>query len=526
MCNTKTKTDFQGKCLPNMRSRKGGVLIPALFLMVLFIALGGALLSMGQAGAGITTSAVKAHQAYYTAKSALDLFTSSLTGEYVVNAETKEPFKSLNEMLSPMEKGNKISAVGTAAGDANVEITSTDKVIEDLLTTQTFLIEATGICGTAERTLTREITLERKVSGKIEGLCLGTNSGGKKTDYNISGMPSGDSGLNAKIKGGLRVENAKTFNMFNVTIDGDLYICAEGTVVLNDVKVNGNVYIESKNQSVLLYDCYINATNKVASPKTILVSKKQSVQIAEGFHSDGNIYVDAVKFNLPRENNLVKASTIYLANHTKIKGGTPDATLIEDETATSIFMAEYGKVNTSATNITISQPQNEKDYDLVITKLDINKLYKAYPIDVSGGKTVNIYIDAISFALLENLDVTGDGTVNFYVDEAGVFSPNFVVNRKDDAKTIVNFIGTKPNFTFTLPALSGKLDANILAPSGNIYGVNCPVNGVMISSNYLISSTIYNAVLIDTQSPFANTGSLVITNGDETVKGTAGGYGK
>ncbi|MEG2660500.1 MAG: hypothetical protein RR978_07260 [Oscillospiraceae bacterium] len=116
--------------------------------------------------------------------------------------------------------------------------------------------------------------------------------------------------------------------------------------------------------------------------------------------------------------------------------------------------------------------------------------------------------------------------MNFYVDEAGVFSPNFVVNRKDDAKTILNFIGAKPNFTFTLPALSGKLDANILAPSGNIYGVNCPVNGVMISSNYLISSTIYNAVLIDTQSPFANTGSLAITNGDETVKGTAGGYGK
>ncbi|MEG2404166.1 MAG: hypothetical protein RSC01_04530, partial [Oscillospiraceae bacterium] len=161
MRNTKTKTDFQGKCLPDMRSRKGGVLIPALFLMVLFIALGGALLSLGQTGVGITASAVKAHQAYYTAKSALDLFTSSLTGEYVVNAETKEPFKSLNEMLSPMEKGNKISAVGTAAGDANVEITCTDKVIEDLLTTQTFLIKATGTCGTAERTLTREITLER-----------------------------------------------------------------------------------------------------------------------------------------------------------------------------------------------------------------------------------------------------------------------------------------------------------------------------------------------------------------------------
>ena len=514
------------KCAFSLRRRGGSILVPALFLLILFIALGGAMLGISQMGLGIGKTSIAARQAYYTAKSGLDMVVNALTGDYTINASVPEPFKSLNNLIEPLAKGASVSGTGNVAGDVKLTIACTDKTQDAKGTVlQTIFISSTAENGPASRTVSRTMTLERKKAGKLENGIIGAGQGnGFEANYNIRGLDTGNNRHNAVINGGLRIENAQNFAMHNVTVEGDLYIMATGQIDLNDVVVTGTVFLESKSGRIVLENCKAEGDCVFSAP-----SAWGRLVFNRYFITDGDVYIKtpANSIWIPNGNrDAVVAQNFYLAPPSGFSGGNANSvsgSIITGTLGAAAYDAKYQQVNKDNTEIRITMPDTFTQEE-EITPYNLAKFYRDYPVlDTGDGGTLDFKLSDVTLPLMTEIRVAGTGTVNFYSDIGGIFNPAFRVIREDGAPTVVNFVSPDTNNYYLLAEMLHPLEANIFVPHGGVFAINAPITGITVAADYQLFVDKNEDIIIWSSAPWANSGSLSIGN-VETVKGVAGEY--
>ncbi|MEG0178515.1 MAG: hypothetical protein RR654_03085 [Oscillospiraceae bacterium] len=516
---TADKAQKSRPCIEKLKQKRGSVLIPAMFIMMFFVIMGSVLLRAGESSIIDATRNYAYKQAYYSAKSAVDVLCAEIDGKHQINDSTKQSLKNLASTIEVLTLNNSVASTDKMFGS---EVTTTLTCIEQenpepLLSIKKIRVSSTATYNNAKRTVNRDIEVKNTIGGVPTGI-FGVANNNAYADYNINGAIGGSVLESVRFNGAVRIENARTFNMANVEVNGDLFINATDEVTLTNVGISGNLYIRGSGNKMTLKNVHILENNKgdisnavIKSSGVLVLQNWVATSFTSGYPQmpQGNMYIKAPQISM-QNNARLMAERLYLCGNMSVQGnGAIDkrAKVIRGEEANIAFAQEEIKTDKEAMDIKITQPTNCE----IIGQHDVKKLTDAFPLDTSGYAQLNYELDG-SLPMLDKIEVEGNGTVNFFVKASGIFKPDFYVDRVDGLSATVNFIilDTTRATWFQLSNLEKTFKANLIIPWGEIYMTNSTIEGATMAAMYRLAHDNKSATLINSQVPWAQIGDLNI----------------
>lgn len=505
------------------KSKRGNILVPALFLLMFFVIMGSVLLGAGESSVIGAKRSYESKQAYYSAKSAVDVISQNFQGEHMINELTNEAIKSLADATAVLNAGNSVSSQSEMFGSKVKTTITCLSIVPDANKSelQKINVSAEAQYGATKRVVSRDMEIRRRMNGLPAGI-FGVAKGAVDSDYTIEGVLVGTDISAVRFNGSVRIENAKTVIMNNVNVYGDLYINAKLDVRLKNVVVYGNLYINgcisSPSSWMELYALTLGPSETTGEYGDAIITSSGQLNFVERcVASNSNFYIKAPKISYDYKGVLgptVAFKNIYLTTGTQntIPANRLKGNLVTGDLADAAYEVKMAASDTNELNVELKEP-HKSEYEYIAeesgnAQADLDTKYPE-GIDTTGGEVKIELVRSLNF--ITNLKVKGGGTVNLYCTDSAVFNKDFVVERVDGLPTVVNFIIVRDkSVAFQLSEMTSPLQANLIAPWSIIHLTDSTIQGTVMAAEYRLSMSKPTGVLIDATVDWAYTGSLDI----------------
>lgn len=484
----------------NYKSRTGSIIIPAVFLLMFFILMGGALVRNSELAIRLSSNVNESRQAYLLARSGVDLLADSLC-----MVPQTEKFTQLDDVVKTVGVGGSMAGTISLANpnDISYEIKCTGSVPIPNGQKDTYLIKATSTYRQYTRSVSRYVEAERINAGitdSILGIDIG--SGTFHGNYYISAQGNRENNV---INGDMRLQNASNVNFERITVDGDLRIEIYSqlgdhnrSVTLENVHVKGDLYIDHMNQaSTSAGQIGIKLNDLDVDGDVIILNKKGDSSPA--FHqmtiascSAQNFYLSLDNFWPGKQNT---ANNVYIAEPLKkanIGSSFLSANIIDGSAGTNTVNSKKSAEET--VEILLSTP-SEDVCDFVVNDSDtFNELKNAMPLDTGTNGVINILYDGFASTISDMMEfsVIGTGTVNVYLTNSTEieypFNLSTTIERLEGSYAAFNFIAADDTVSLiSVDYSKGSekvLDANIISTNAIVTTKNLSINGIIVAPQF------------------------------------------
>lgn len=426
-----------------LKSRRGSLLITAMFFLLLMVLLGAGLLTWGIWNVQSTVNTRQSTQAYYGAKSLCDTIADALD-QY----ESADP----NESAAAQKIERQMYALGATAG-ASAEYTPafdgasafakengydfalryTTQGVAGTLDDGVQTVEIAATCTYAEngkaytRTVKRTVEITRRPGGTDigNGFIGGKNGLLQATDYLFR---------NVTILGNVYVNNARTIEIENAVFTEDVFFAASEKI---------HLYYGKKNKP----STFGNADSKIVwyAPQIIL-DATYTEAFAAGRGAD--FYTDSIRYAGGMSAAQIKKMNIRKSSYEQ-PPASRDYRLKEFPT----YGVEYNMLNRPAV---ITQSCNL--YNILLSAYAFGGTFE---VD-TGGRDIGITVEnGLTMWTSGRIVVRGGGSVTFYVEDT--INLQGRMERYDNTK--VTFISKNGDILMD-GVSSAVFEANFLCPNG------------------------------------------------------------
>ncbi|MEG1381189.1 MAG: hypothetical protein RSC73_03000 [Ruthenibacterium sp.] len=406
------------------QTKRGSMLVTALFLLLFVLIMGTALVTWGMWNVQESVNSRAVSQAYYSAKSLTDMVVNELFNK-------TEQGLNLDKEIQQLKVGAQLMASYDSQGTTNTltigqlpadKATMSIKCTKDIEGNreadgsmkngiQEITVSTTCAYQKFTRTVTRAMTVEhRPPTQGVKGFTMGCAGETVLIDGTFK---------NLNILGDVTMSNLKKMDMTNVSIEGDVKIGAT-----HNVNIAGKTYLGGNKNKADIY-----------------TEQKKGITLSGNLKFDSNVTMHGEinpSSSTQEKYTRVDYTTPEFQTYELIKPATPTnrPRTIPSIVTESVYPKNSISITPFSGNLTVET--SGKDIIIMASKMDVN----------ARGK----------------IACTGGGSVTFYMN-GNINLNSFILER--EANTQVNFVSETGDITANYDG-NVFCDANFLCPKGSL----------------------------------------------------------